>query len=53
MLLPERVDVSTETVREDVPAEVEAAVEYRGGGPSGDATDSFQEFISHLRKDPR
>ena len=45
--------MNTETVREDVPAEVEAAVEYRGVGPGGDATDSFQEFISHLRKDPR
>ena len=45
--------MSAETVGEDVSAEVEAAVEYRGVGPSGDATDSFKEFISHLRKDPR
>ena len=48
----DRFDVITETVRNDVPVE-ETGVEYNGVGPSGDATDSFQEFISHIRKDPR
>ena len=45
--------MSTETVTDDVPIDDDIDVEYNGVGPSGDAVDAFQEFISHLRKDPR